>query len=245
LRRLDGGHEKAGMPSRFGRNGSVQWLRLTSESRRHFAPARAQANRAARMNGILNDQLSPPPGRVKIAAVLAAGAIALIALDAGLELRPAPTPAQPAVARAFPLQEKAQEKANQTSGLRNFAYYPEQLAALTSLSSFTPVSDPGLADSAPPASAAHPAAPASEARPVRRAEAPAKAAPPFAVQAPVPMAAAVGAEPAPDRSVRLFGVVVPGAAEIGDRVASLKENASRWGESAWGLGGKLAGGAWR
>jgi hypothetical protein len=227
------------MPSRFGRNSFVQWRRLTSKARPHFSPARAQADGAPRMNRISNDQLSPPPGRVKIAAVLAAGAIALVALDAGLELRPAPAPTQTAVVRAFAPQEKAKE----TSGLRNLAYYPEQLAALTSLSSFTPGPDAGLADSSA-AAAARPSAPATEAKPARRAEAPPKAASPLAAREPAPTAAAVSAEPAPDRSTRFFGVAVPGATEIGDRVASLKVNASRWGESAWGLGGKLAG-AWR
>jgi hypothetical protein len=189
------------------------------------------------MNRISNDQSPPPPGRVKIAAVLAAGAIALVALDAGLELRPAPTPTQNAVARAFAPQEHAKE----TSGLRSLAYYPEQLAALTSLSNFTPGSDAGLAD--PSASAAHPSTPVTDAKPVRRAEAAAKGASPLVTRAPVPMAA-VGGEPAPDRSLRFFGVGVPGSTEFGDRVASMKENASRWGESAWGLGGKIAG-AWR
>ena len=122
------------MPSRFSRNGFVEWRCLMSEARRHFAPEPAQADGALRMNPISNDQVAPPPGRVKVAAVLAAGAIALVALDAGLELRPAPAPTQTSAARAFAPPDHAKE----TSGVRSLAYYPEQLAALTSLSSFTP-----------------------------------------------------------------------------------------------------------
>jgi hypothetical protein len=217
-----------------------------SKARRHFAPAPAQADGVPRMNCISSDQVSPPPGRVKIAAVFAAGAIALLALDAGLELRPALAPTQIAVTRAFAPQVKAQEKATETSGVRSFAYYPEQLAVLTSLSNFTPgpesrVADP-LAD--PSASAAHPSAPATDAKPARRTEAPAKSASPLAGRAPAPLAATIASEPAADRSVRLFGVTIPGAAEIGDRVAAVRENAGRWSESAWGLGGKIAG-VWR
>lgn len=230
------------------------------------------------MNCISSDQISPPPGRVKIAAVLAAGAIALLALDAGLELRPALAPTQIAVARAFAPLEKAQEKAKETSAVRSFAYYPEQLAALTSLSNFTPgpeskVADP-LADSLadPSADSGHPSASAIDARPVRRAEALAKSASPPAGRAPAslaataaplaatiaplaatvapmaatvaPLAATVSSESATDRSVRLFGVTIPGAAEIGGRIAALRENASNWSESAWSLGGKI-GGIWR
>jgi hypothetical protein len=213
-----------------------------SKARRHFAPAPAQADGVPRMNCISSDQLSPPPGRVKIAAVLAAGAIALLALDAGLELRPALAPAQIAVASAFSPQEKARE----TSGVRSFAYYPEQLAALTSLSNFTPGPESRVADplASPSASAAHPSAPATDARPARRAEAQAKSASPLTGRAPAPLAATFASEPAMDRSVRIFGVTIPGAAEIGDRVAAVRENASRWSESAWGLGGKIAG-VWR
>jgi hypothetical protein len=192
------------------------------------------------MNPISNHQVSPPPGRVKIAAVLGAGAIALMALDAGLELRPAPAPAQTSVARAFAPPDNAKE----ASGVRSLAYYPEQLAALRSLSSFTPGPDSGLTDPSAAASAAHPSAPAPDARPVRRAEAAAKAASPLAAHAPAPMAASTVAEPATDRSVRLFGVAVPGATEFGDRIAALRESANRWGETAWGLGGKIAG-VWR
>jgi hypothetical protein len=209
------------------------------------------------MNCISSDQVSPPPGRVKIAAVLAAGAIALLALDAGLELRPALAPTQIAVERAFAPLEKAQEKAKETSGVRSFAYYPEQLAALTSLSNFTPgpessVANPlasSLADPSP--SAVHPSASAIDARPVRRTEALAKSASPPAGRAPAslvatvaPLAATVSSESATDRSVRLFGVAIPGAAEIGGRIAALRENASNWSESAWSLGGKI-GGVWR
>jgi hypothetical protein len=228
------------MPSRFSRNGFVEWRCLMSEARRHFAPEPAQGDGALRMNPISNDQVAPPPGRVKVAAVLAAGAIALVALDAGLELRPAPAPTQTSAARAFAPPDHAKE----TSGVRSLAYYPEQLAALTSLSSFTPGPDSGLTDPSAAASAAHPSAPGTEAKPVRRAEAVAKVAPPLAARAPASMAAAVSAEPATDRSVKLFGIAVPGATEFGDRVAALRETASRWGESAWGLGGKIAG-VWR
>jgi hypothetical protein len=260
LRRRSGKHQKAGKLSRFSRNGFVEWPRLMSKARRHFAPAPAQADGVPRMNCISSDQISPPPGRVKIAAVLAAGAIALLALDAGLELRPALAPTQIAVSRAFAPPEKAQEKAKETSAVRSFAYYPEQLAALTSLSNFTPgpesrVADP-LAD--PSADSAHPSASAIDPRPARRAETLAKPSSPPAGRAPAsfaatiaplaatvaPLAATVASESATDRSVRLFGVAIPGAAEIGGRIAALRENASNWSESAWSLGGKI-GGIWR
>jgi hypothetical protein len=227
-----------------------------SKARRHFAPAPAQADGVPHMNCISNDQISPPPGRVKIAAVLAAGAIALLALDAGLELRPALAPTQIAVARAFAPLEKSQEKAKETSGVRSFAYYPEQLAALTSLSTFTPGPESKVAD--PSVDSTHQSASAMDARPVRRAETLAKPASPPAGRAPAsfaatitplaatvaPLAATVSSESATDRSVRLFGVAIPGAAEIGGRIAALRENASNWSESAWSLGGKI-GGIWR
>jgi hypothetical protein len=220
-----------------------------SKARRHFAPAPALADGAPRMNCISSDQISPPPGRVKIAAVLAAGAIALLALDAGLELRPAHAPTQIAVSRAFAPQEKAQEKANETSTVRSFAYYPEQLAALTSLSNFTPGPESKVAD--PLADPAHPSASAIDARPIRRAETLVKPTSPPAGRAPAslaatvaPLAATVSSESATDRSVRLFGVTIPGAAEISGRISALRENAGNWSESAWSLGGKI-GGIWR
>jgi hypothetical protein len=167
------------------------------------------------------------PGRVRIAAIFGAGALALLALDAGLKLQPSPFPAPaPAVARIAAPSE--------TGGVHNLTYYPEQLAALNSLASFTPQANAGVADdgaapaAASPAAAALPAA--IEVRPVRRADQAAKPAA-HAAAAPTPEA---------DRAVRLFGVAVPGAAAVADGFARFKDSAAHWGESAWAASGRAA-----
>ena len=94
----------------------------------------------ALMIRIVQHDFSNPPGRVKIAGLFVAGAIALAALDAGLALQPAPVPATTTAARLAPLEE--------SSGVHSLAYYPEQLAALNSLASFRPEAESGAGDTA-------------------------------------------------------------------------------------------------
>jgi len=155
--------------------------------------------------------------------VLAAGALALLALDVGLELQPAPV-AQPSVVAA-PVATTSEP-----SSVHNLAYYPEQLAALNSLASFTPQADAGVAEPAAPA--LKPPAPVGAIKPpARRAD--------LAVKPAATVRAPAATQP-PDRSVKLFGIPVPGAAEVFERVASLRESASHWGEAARDPVGKAA-----
>jgi hypothetical protein len=170
-----------------------------------------------------------PPKRMRIAAVFGAGAFALLALDMGLKLQPSSVPAPSPVAPA----RFAAASAN--GGVHTLTYYPEQLAALNSLASFTPQANSGLETRAeatpavkPQALAALPAA--IEVKPSRRAEPAAKA------------AAAPAAPPASDanRAVKVFGFAVPGAAEVAEKVSSFKDGAAHWGESAWAASGRLA-----
>jgi hypothetical protein len=172
-----------------------------------------------------------PPKRMRIAAVFGAGAFALLALDAGLKLQPSSAPAP---APAAPARFAA---ASATGGVHTLTYYPEQLAALNSLASFTPQANAGVAETRadaapavkPPAVAALPAA--IDVKPARRAEPAAKAA-----------AAAPVAPPSTDanRAVRVFGFAVPGAAEVAEKVSGFKDGAAHWGESAWAASGRLA-----
>jgi hypothetical protein len=191
------------------------------------------------MNRISNDDFPPPPRRVGIAGALGAGALAMLALDVGLELQTAP---------AAPVAAAVTATAHvQPSNLRTVSYYPEQLAALTSLSTFQPVADAGVAEDSfadgamkPPAQTMAP----GEVKPLRHAETAAKSAPAASALpetgADAKTGAAQAAAPPLDRSVKLFGVTAPGA----DLVASLNDHAARWGAAVWGLGGKVSG-MWR
>ncbi|WP_374547639.1 hypothetical protein [Rhodoblastus sp.] len=190
---------------------------------------------------IVQHDFSNPPGRVKIAGLFVAGAIALAALDAGLALQPAPVPATTTAARLAPPEE--------SSGVHSLAYYPEQLAALNSLASFRPEAESGAGDIAaqavsPPAPVLPPVSQASAApgsgapsaaKSTRRVDQAAKTTPPHAATASASTLAA--AEP---DSVRVFGVAVPGGAEIASRASSLRESAAHWGEATWELGAKAA-----
>lgn len=162
--------------------------------------------------------------RLRTVAIFGGGAIALLSLDAGLKLQPLPAPA-PAVTRIA--------VASDAAGVHNLTYYPEQLAALNSLASFTPQANAGVTDDrstpnvAPPALAALPAA--IEVKPVRRPD-----------QKPAAARAAAASAPETDRAVRVFGVAVPGSAEVAERFSGLRDSAAHWGESAWAASGRAA-----
>jgi hypothetical protein len=178
------------------------------------------------------------PKRARVAGAVCAGAVALLALDAGLEWpeSQAPQPS-PGVARLTPAPESA--------GFKTLSYYPEQLAALSSLASFTPQASSGSSsgsidaspefESVPPPAVSAPMR--SDAKTARRIEQPAKSATPASTASATPSAASAEAV---DRSAKWFGVAVPGSAAIGDRVAAARDSAAKWGETAWGLGGKVA-----
>ena len=171
--------------------------------------------------------ISRSPGRVKIAGVVCAGALALLALDAALELQPAPAPRAPVARIAAPAE---------ASNVHSVAYYPEQLAVLNSLSSFRPEADSGIAAEPqvavePSVAAVKPPSPAlapGEAKAARRADASGK--PVVRAAAPAVMSSATAAG---DNSARIFGIAVPGAAALAERASSLRD-------AAMGLGGKVA-----
>lgn len=178
-----------------------------------------------RMSRRFHHDISRSPGRVKIAGVVCAGALALLALDAALELQPAPAPRAPVARIAAPAE---------ASNVHTVAYYPEQLAVLNSLSSFRPEADSGVA-AEPAVAVVKPPSPAlvpSDAKAARHAEASGKP----LVHAAAPMAMA-SATAAPDNSARIFGIAVPGSAAIASGASSLRD-------AAVGLGGKVAG-LWR
>jgi hypothetical protein len=121
-----------------------------------------------------------------------------------------------------------------------YSYYPEQLAALQSLSQFQPIADAGrkpepvaLAVAVTSKGVGLNAAPGV--RPVRRPDSPVKLAPVAALIAP----AAAAPTPVPE-SPKIFGLPLAGAAEIGGRVAGLRDTAANWGQAAVGMGGQAA-----
>jgi hypothetical protein len=176
----------------------------------------------------------PRPG---FAAALAVGAFALLALDAGLEhARPtlvAVESAPPGAKRAAPMPVATE--ADQP-GVHNLSYYPEQLAVLTSLSSFEPAADAGASEDGP-AMIPAPLSPAAAAKTARHAETQARLVASTAPAQANPVAK--GAEPAPDRSASLLGVTIPGAAAIGERAAALRDGVSHWSETVWSAGGRI------
>ena len=162
--------------------------------------------------------------------LLLAGAAALAA-PLAFFLAPSPAPAvEPTPAVAVPLSQGGGET-------RSYAYYPEQLAALSSLSSFAPVADPGL-----PASTATSVKEAPAARhPVRPAEArraePRAAASPIAPPAAASRDAPLAAEPERnEEGWKVFGVAVPKPGWPDTK--SLRDKAAGWGEAAASLPGK-------
>lgn len=184
---------------------------------------------------------SPFTARAEIAAAIFAGGLALFALPRAPVAPQTPAPA--AVQAASPAKTPA------PGGARSGSYYPEHLAALQSLDRFHPIADEGVK----PLAVAAPAGPfkPAEARPARRADAATKPqpAPPQRALLQTATAAPV-AEPQPAAPpARLWGVAVPGPAEIGAHVAAnVVTNVVTWRDAASGwtaltaatLGGKVA-----
>jgi hypothetical protein len=178
--------------------------------------------------------------RTAVAGAFCVGAVFALAGLPGF--RPAQEPEQHA---ATPRMEMRAASA----ALPVYSYYPEQLAALQSLSQFQPIADAGHKPEPQPValavvvtskSAGLNAAP--EIRPVRRPDSPVKLAPVAALTAPVPAKAATtpaAVAPAAE-SPKIFGVPLAGAAEIGGRVAGLRDTAANWGQAAVGMGGQAA-----
>jgi hypothetical protein len=117
--------------------------------------------------------------------------------------------------------------------LHSYAYYPEQLAALRSLSVFQPTAEAGAgaaetaALAAPVATVVKPVA--GEGKIPRRIEPSAK----LALTAPAPTAVAEIKTEA-----KLFGLALPNGLDVGGRVGGLRDMAAHWGEGAigWGAG---------
>jgi hypothetical protein len=156
--------------------------------------------------------------------LLLAGAAALAApLAFVLAAPPAPPAPEPMAAAVAPLPAGERET-------RSYAYYPEQLAALSSLSNFAPVADPGR----PAAPAAAPVREPQAARPpVRPAEAPRRAETRPAAPRIAPAAAAPAAAPAPKDEWSVFGLAVPKPGWPDGK--ALREKAAGWGEAAASL----------
>lgn len=211
--RLAFGHPKNQIQSSFGRNFRLEcadWNALIG----------ALNARAGMKADLVADFQSLPP-QLKFAGALTFAALALMALDAGLTgLSPSEPP------RTAPTRVEAPPPA----GLRNLAYYPEQLAALTSMADFEPRADSGAA--AIPA--AEPAAPVAR-KPIRRvaATAPVRVPPPTGAPAAPPT-------PEAESPVRILGLSLPQPSAIGARVVAIRESASHLGEAARDLGGRIA-----
>ncbi|MCW2286351.1 hypothetical protein M2323_002371 [Rhodoblastus acidophilus] len=165
--------------------------------------------------------------------LLLAGAVALAA---PLVFFFAPAQAPETTAATAPLAYA--EPAHGESATRSYAYYPEQLAALSSLNSFAPAADPGRPASAAPApgpTAAPPARPPVRPAETRRAE-------PRAVARPA-QPAAPAAEPAHNEDWKVFGLAVPRPSWPDTK--GLREKAAGWGEAAASLPDKAMAGVSR
>ncbi|MCI4680537.1 hypothetical protein K9U33_18095 [Rhodoblastus acidophilus] len=177
------------------------------------------------MRANLEAEFETLPLRVKIGGAFAVAALALLGLDTGLNAsRPAPAAPPPAAAPA-------------PAGLRNLAYYPEQLAVLASLSEFTPEAESGVAAPSPAAVKPAPRAPPPKA--LRRVEATTALRRPEATTA-----AAVVPPPGPAAasaigSMKFLGLALPGSAAIGAQAASLRDGAAHLSEAALNLGSRL------
>jgi hypothetical protein len=167
--------------------------------------------------------------RVKIAGAASAGLFALLALGQMYGAEPLSPPA-PALAPRIASDEAP-------AALRSYSYYPEQLAALHSLSNFQPIADAGekpATQVAPSVVAAKAAA--TDVKLVRRPDSAVK----IAVAPPAPVLAAPQAAPSvPDQPTKVFGLPLPGAPDIGGRVAGMRDTAANWGKAVAGFGGKI------
>lgn len=153
-------------------------------------------------------------------------------------------------AAAAPLAARVANSAAEaagTDGARSYSYYPEQLAALHSMSNFTPIADGGLKPEPPAVFAVKGALPS--ARVSRRSDAPVKAA---ALQIAIPSTQADPQPPSQDQpkqdvkqdakpKIKFFGVPLPGLPDLGQGVKSARDAATNWGAAAAGLGSKIAG----
>jgi hypothetical protein len=90
------------------------------------------------MKAVLVADFQALPPRLKFAGALAFAALALMVLDASVTGLTGLSPPDPP--RTAPTRVEAPPPA----GLRNLAYYPEQLAALTSMADFEPRADSGV-----------------------------------------------------------------------------------------------------
>ena len=181
------------------------------------------------------------------AGFVAASALTLFALAQTPATAPAlaPTPAP------VPLAVSTGEDQD---GPRSVRYYPEDLAALESMSNFRPIADqgekrkPGVVAASPkpasfePKPAAFEPKPAPFApKPARRADAAPKSVVAVASPAQAPRLAPppAGAAAPHDKTVKILGVPVPGARQIGDRVVAVRDTAGHWGAAVAGFGEKL------
>ncbi|MBB4197621.1 hypothetical protein CCR94_13190 [Rhodoblastus sphagnicola] len=141
---------------------------------------------------------------------------------------------QPVAPEVAPIPEIAAVAPARGDGPRSYSYYPEQLAALSSLNSFAPVADPGLPVSAT-APIKEPAAPRKIARvpdAPRRAEPVRLGAPLASVAAPA-AAAATAEKP---EGWKLFGVALPKPGLPDGE--TLRRQAEGWRDAAASLPGK-------
>jgi hypothetical protein len=173
------------------------------------------------MNRQPNRSVSFSPAlRAAVAGAVCVGAVFALAALPGF--RPAPEPEKTAAAPRIEIRAAP-------AALTVHSYYPEQLAALQSLSGFKPIADAGVKPEAPPAALAAKSV-GLEVRPVRRPDSPVKLA---AVAPPKAPAAAPEAQKA-------SGAPLAGAEEIGSRLAGLRDTAANWGQAALGMGGAAA-----
>ncbi len=166
-----------------------------------------------------------PAARLGIAGAFS-GLLALLAFGPLTAAKKAPELATVAAPAPRAIAEDS------SAPLRTYAYYPEQLAALQSLSQFQPFADAGerpVTQAAPLARLG-----AVETKAARRAEPGAKTA--MAATAPQTTASA----PESKNATKFFGMPLPDASDLGGRVAGLRETAARWGETAAGWGGNIA-----
>jgi hypothetical protein len=226
-----GRHEKTGLRSRFSRNARLSMWGLAA-----FCAKAIWTDTGPRMIrtsiALPHSPISLPhssAARVKIAVAFTA-LLALLALGplttvekppvSALALTPPPAPRVTAEAPAAPL--------------RSYAYYPEQLAALQSLSAFQPIAETG--ENPAPLAAAKPGV--AEAKILRRAEPVTK----LAMIAPLPPvlpSRTPSAAPEPKAETKFFGLSLPDGADLGGRVAGLRDTATHWGEAAVGWSGGI------
>ncbi|WP_294540550.1 hypothetical protein [uncultured Rhodoblastus sp.] len=162
--------------------------------------------------------------RIVVAGTFCIGAVFALAGLPGF--RPEPEPEKPA---ASPRVEMRAAPA----ALPVYSYYPEQLAALQSLSRFQPIADAGRQPEPQPVAVALRVA-APDVRPARRPDSPAKPAPVAAASA---AAAATATTP---ESQKIVSFPLAEAAEISGRFAGLRDAAASWGQAVVGTGAQAA-----